>query len=566
MSGLSHHAQKFLRQGAGRSSAAGPCAMRPRQPSHPPPQYAASSGPASVPRPSSRASLAKDRGKQAGYEDEPEAYLYEDVPGWKGAGYAKGTWSKGGTASPKGGGCTWSKGSASASSAGVWDDSEVYDDAAEDFADDSPGVHYGVLKMFNEAKGFGFISPVQSELPQEFASSASGVWFFAAPHLPSKDEALGQQVRFNLELSSSNKPQAIDVTLADGDCSTNLASDLPAGDDDDFTSRIVLVSRMPSSLTVQDIEYHFSKFGSVDTVSMLPGRQNPSCCIVYSTREDAESTGSKGQMPMPGSGSVYVQSFSHLSEDLQATIQHVLDDQLPASPVRRARPTQSDPRHIKPAPVSNAVQGRLIGTVSNAVPADGMRAISCSKLVGGVATFDIHLAPDDALEGATVAFYVDSVNDGHAYAYDLEVLSRPSPENASRLGAAATAAHCKEMPDDSRKRAKGVDTKDAYLKCFPCRAAMNGQCADEARCPNAHTLAEIRPMPDTKAVRRVARKLFGKAALLPMAAPTPQPMAFGMMPPAMAPVWGMNPFGMPGMPVGGPSFFQTAPSRKKRKG
>jgi len=268
-------------------------------------------------------------------------------------------------------------------------------------------------------------------------------------------------------------------------------------------------------------------------------------------------------------GSFQVQHFASLPADLKHAVQELLTDFAP----RGANPTEESTHemlHVDTTspertskelapPAKFAMPGRYIGTVSSVVLMEGVRMISCSKLPQRAAAFDTYLAPQDAVEGALVAFHTDDANpplaEGYAHATALEVLSLPSPANRSRLGAAATAA--------AGKKAVDAATREQYQKCFPCRAALKGSCQNGAACPDAHTLAEVRPLPDKKEVRRIAKKLFGKAALHPMV--TPQPMSFGMMPPpamGMSPMgMGMNPMAMLGMM---PPLFPMSSKRRKR--
>jgi hypothetical protein len=144
------------------------------------------------------------------------------------------------------------------------------------------------------------------------------------------------------------------------------------------------------------------------------------------------------------------------------------DEQSPYAPIAGA----ASVRQVK-RPSKFAMPERLIGTVSSVSPGEGLRVISCSKLEEGVAAFDIHLAPEDALEGAVVAFYLDASGappliERHAHAVSLEVLSRPSPANASRLGAAAAEGEA------TRGHKSSPTAREIYFKCFSLQSISQG--------------------------------------------------------------------------------------------
>jgi cold shock CspA family protein len=210
-----------------------------------------------------------------------------------------------------------------------WDSKGFGKGAETPSADNSPppAAHRGVLKMFNESKGSGFISPVLSKLPLEF-SSANGLWFFSAPNLPTKDQLLGKHVEFNIEAGTNGKPQAIDVVLARNTFpsmpakgkSREAVSPVIGSSPEDrwrqssYANKAVVVSMLPTSWNIQDLEQHFGQYGSVDTVAMLPDRERTGC-IVFSTRQEAEAASSRGT-----TGCLRVQSFPNLPLGLQTVV------------------------------------------------------------------------------------------------------------------------------------------------------------------------------------------------------------------------------------------------------
>ncbi|CAE8622496.1 unnamed protein product [Polarella glacialis] len=225
----------------------------------------------------------------------------------------------------------------------------------------------------------------------------------------------------------------------------------------------------------------------------------------------------------------------------------------------------------------------LVGVVEQ--PADSVRAaggiISCNRLQEVKAVFEASEDPPaGAPKGAVVAFEVHGglgmpghpplPSTGTVRAVRLQVLSLPSDQDSkaspSRAAAAqgATAEASQERnvasaaastslrredssppratrsprkvkrmslsPDKKRtsERKRHRPSKEDFWKCFPCKAALKGGCAQGSSCSDAHSLAEVRPLPDNKVVWRVARKLT------PMQ-PMPMAMGYGMMAPGMAP-------------------------------
>jgi len=542
----------------------------------------------------------------------------------------------------------------------------------------------GVLKMFNVRRNFGFISPVLSELPPEFSSECGeGLWFFGAPSLPVDEDIVGREVRFEICVGGTGKPQATNVELtyeaateaptggvhpeaavaaspsvpsaetgvrrgpaaagasAQGPAAIIMVRPLP-----DLAIHAVVVSELPSAWRPEDMQQTFRGFGPVAAACILPAGSEPirvansagaatpqtgrAGCVVFSAATAAEAATRRARVLVggaPGEGvlQVAVSRFSSAVKETQALLRQALAESPPAGATPAAAASAAGAPGSAAAQPSASIAGdaaagqqaiprprsafmvptataRLVGTVLPPAGDGELRGrISCPKLQGVEACFDMANAPDGAKVGAVVSFELENnaqaTAEGEPRAARLRVLSRPQPRppqapavaapaaaavaaasapaqapgsgppssgssggeshgntaaGAGELPPAATGA---EAPSNGHRQAHGgsrkSSEKDVYHKCFPCRAVARGKvCTKGEHCPDAHSLAEVQPLPDTKPVRKVAKKIFTRMAM--MAAP---PMAFGMMPPGVLPMWGA----MPGMGV------PLAPPAKKRR-
>eukprot|EP00933_Yihiella_yeosuensis_P080842 TRINITY_DN94355_c0_g1_i1.p1 TRINITY_DN94355_c0_g1~~TRINITY_DN94355_c0_g1_i1.p1 ORF type:complete len:403 (+),score=105.68 TRINITY_DN94355_c0_g1_i1:102-1310(+) len=187
--------------------------------------------------------------------------------------------------------------------------------------------------------------------------------------------------------------------------------------------------------------------------------------------------------------------------------------------------------------------------------------ISCNRLQDAKATFEASEVPEStgAPKGAAVAFEVcgglekESLS-GTVRAMRLQVLSLPAEASAS--SAAAPASQDSQSQDGStsscdsedkvesaksgseknrmdakkrKSREPSEEDVDIFWKCFPCKAFLKGECSIKStKCRYAHDLDEVRPLPECKAVQRVARRQMRDH---PRQMHMPMQMGYGMMPP-----------------------------------
>jgi len=479
----------------------------------------------------------------------------------------------------------------------------------DEAASTSPLRCLGVLKMHNPKRDFGFISPLLS-IPKSvpLPKGAEGLWFFGAPKLQDKGPLVGCEVLFNVctGKDGQSKTQAVDIVLADEEegeigkadvahnapVRPNIKQELFEADKADEEHATASAHVAPSDLPRQNIKQELTEVearhatGHTERSSNRePHRPNikQELTEAEQTRKIGHPTASDRQPPAPISteqklaeaktGSEMETGVSDASEKPHKSNEGVPDvSEKPYKshggvPDASEKPYKSyeepkksyekplPPQHrerFAPKEVKGETWSSNVGFTRVKIEYRESAEIKKSRAMEGSVQNEPRSSKTEEQERVE-AFPQSAVPRMEVPAAGQSAAYRPA-EAPQPFDPAAKAPF---QEADGMQRLRSLVEEGPYYKCFPCKAAMKGQCLVGSACPDAHTLQEVRPLPDTKLVRKIAKRNsmdFFQQPVMPMN------MMWGM--PSMG--MGMPPFGVP--PLGAfPPYVEMRPKKKKKK-
>lgn len=379
----------------------------------------------------------------------------------------------------------------------------------------------GVLKMHNPKRDFGFISPLL-EIPSTVVvpKGENGLWFFGAPMLQSRGPSVGREVRFSICAGQDDRHrvQATDVVFADDEEEAELsrrAEALRSGVDHGLDE-----AEKEDRAGDSHPEAPEQSFGGGIKQELLESKETGVSEVTYkrSVRETILQQRERFQ-PRAVKGETW-------SSDAGRTT------------VKIEYQEAGSMRHARSPGFVHTESGRVVKTEQHE-PAE-------ATAWNG----DPSMAASSADSSAPCKLEEATQDGPHAY---------PAIPSQQRMDPSATPA---EHEADGLKRLRSLVEENPYYKCFPCKAALKSQCFAGATCPDAHTLEEVRSLPDTKLVRKIGKKIIrtGTGAFMPSGMHMPLGMMWGM--PSMG--MGMPPFGVP--PMGSfPPYLESKRKKKKKK-
>lgn len=373
----------------------------------------------------------------------------------------------------------------------------------------------------------------------------------------------------------------------------------------------LVVSGLPASYDADQLLDRFQEFGSVDGACVLPAvgiaAIGEPCygCAVLADPAGKEAVARMGSVSLKKDSTEHINllRFDEASRALQLLLAEALNVDLPDLPPLPAKPEEGeDAEEPHEAATAAAPGARLVGTLLAAAGLpEGFGTIACEKYQDTRVVYTLSAAPEGLAEGSLVSFEVDegaSPVDGldGEVVRAVQVQVAASEEMEAHMADAAEAAEADALAntvegedvdgedddeDDNEEGEAAIEAQEGtaggeaaqttaeptlskeqrkellWVKVFPCKKVLKGQtCEKGAGCPDAHSLAEIRPLPDCKEVRKVARSLMPGLGVMPGAPSLPgfpppgaAPGMFGMLP-GMVPMAGPMgwPMGMPGFP------------------
>lgn len=473
----------------------------------------------------------------------------------------------------------------------------------------------GVLKTFNQRRAFGFIHPVLETPDSSFASTvAEGLWFFGAPSLG--DAAAGEEVLFDIHVGDTGKPQAVHVVSAKAGAAAIAAAivdpktakddvasasdqapgvaqvggveketsvdgvekEETAGDGPQATKAVTLlcetealpslsvyaivVTGIPQTVDSEKLLERFCDFGAVEGACTFPltrdqrkfvteaPRPVHNGCVIFPDPASMEAAVQAETISMSPGDEVeaVIVRFSDAVRALQVVAAETLGVAVPPEVVVQEEAAK-EPSDVEEPSKEEAAPGSPV--LSPLLTDDEENVELASPSADAPAA---EAAPKKDEHGASGVAAKEDGSDSNNEEKDGNEAASEKGEEVPEHDTALIAEPSEGEAEESKKAAEKKRNADMYFKVFPCKVVVKGRrCEKGAFCFDAHSLSEVRPLPESRAVRKVCQTL-----LEPMYKPPPT-MPFGMMP-GMMPMFGMMPgMPMPGMPGAPPGPMPGMP-------